>query len=354
MKYADYVDYSKLDPFKQRIMKMLESTFKNIERLGIRVVPESIGEPATLFDFIDYDFMLAFKTDGVGTKNKVADKMNLSEKVNGTRHYTGFGQDLIAMNANDIICLNAIPFALTDEIASGASEWFSDEKRINELIQGLVDGCDEAGMTIPCGETPTLPGIILPESANMTGSSIGIVKPKEKAIFGQKLQEGDIIYGLPSSGIHSNGLSLARAIAEKLPLGYSTKIGDRTLGELLLTPTRIYVKQVLELSDKIDIHYMSNITGSAFRKIMRAKKIFTYLVENLPEPQEIFRFLQEKGSVSDYEAYQTWNMGVGFVIFSTKDAKSEIEKVGGFQLGRVEKGDKRVLIKPKNIEYKEE
>ncbi len=359
MKYSDFVDYSKLDPFKERVMRALEPTFISIERLGIRVVPESIGEPAALFDFLDYDFMLAFKTDGVGTKNKIADKIGFSKEVKGHSLYDGFGIDLIAMNVNDLICVGATPFALTDEIASGDSSWFSNEKRVEDLLKGLSAGCMESGIAIPCGETPTLPDIIYPESVNMTGSSIGIVRPKERVVLGGKLTEGDIIYGLESSGIHSNGLSLARKIAERLPDGLLTELENgKTLGEELLIPTKIYAREILEMFESgIEIHYLSNITGSAWKKVMRAKRDFTYVIEELPDPQPVFTFLQKAGDVSDEEAYMTWNMGIGFAIYAPESESGRISEICQrlgtrcYRIGHVAKGEKKVMITPKDIIY---
>ncbi len=358
MKYSDFVDYSKLNPFKEKVIKYLEPTFKNLSYLRIKVVKESIGEPAVLLDFLDYDFMLAFKSDGVGTKNKIADEMLKKKDLDAKNLYSGFGIDLIAMNANDLICLGATPIALSDEVASGDSSWFQDKEKVEGLLLGFKKGCNQASMTIPCGETPTLQDIIYPDSVNITGSMIGIVKPKSKVILGRDLKAGDFIYGLAASGIHSNGLTLARKIVEKLPQGYFTSFAKKTIGEELLKPTKIYVKSILAMIKRnIKIHYMSHITGSAFRKIMRSKKSFTYVIEKLPRKLKIFRFLQEKGEISDYEAYQTWNMGVGFVIFAPEDQERKIakicqkHKVSFYQLGRVENGPKKVIIKPLNIVY---
>jgi len=359
MKYSDFVDYSKLDPFKERVMRTLEPTFGLVERLGIRVVPESVGEPAALFDFLDYDFMLAFKTDGVGTKNKIADKIGFSREVGGRSLYDGFGIDLIAMNANDLICVGAVPFALTDEIAAGDSSWFSNVSRVEDLLEGLYRGCVESGVTIPCGETPALPDIIRPDSVNITGSSIGMVRPKERAILGRDLAEGDVIYGLESSGIHSNGLSLARKIAERLPEGFLTRLENgRTLGEELLTPTKIYVREISEMLESgVEIHYLSNITGSGWKKVMRARRNLTYVIESLPDPQPVFTFLQEAGDVSDREAYMTWNMGIGFVIFAPESEWGRISEICRrfgtrcYRLGHVESGERKVVIAPKGIVY---
>jgi len=357
MRYSDFVDYSKLDPFKRKIVSYLGSTFKNISPLGIRLVRESIGEPAALLDFLDDDFMLAFKSDGVGTKNRIADQM-IKKEGGAKKLYSGFGIDLIAVNANDLICLGARPIALSDEIASGDSSWFEKKDQVAGLLSGLKRGCRQAGVTIPCGETPTLVDIIYPDAVNITGSMIGIVRPKSKVILGRELKAGDLIYGLASNGIHANGLTLARKIVEKLPRTYFTKFGRKTIGEELLRPTRIYVKPVLEMIDRgVEAHYLSNITGSGFRKIMRAKRSFTYLINRLPRKLKVFSFLQEKGQVSDFEAYQTWNMGVGFVIFAPRSEEKKIAKIGQkhrigvYKLGEVRRGPRRVVIKPLNIVY---
>jgi len=359
MRYVDFVDYSTLDPFKRQVIEALGPTWGNVLGLGVRVVPESLGQPAALLDFVDCDFMLAFKSDGVGTKGYIADAMiEAGWEGDVSALYAGLGVDLIAMNANDLVCMGATPLALSDEIGSGRSEWFADEARVAGLIEGLRRGCDEAGITIPCGETPTLPDVINPETAYITGSMIGIVKPKERACWGQSLRAGDVIFGLASSGLHSNGLTLARRIAERLPQGYLTPFGGWTLGQELLTPTRIYVKPVLEMFEAgVNLHYLSNITGSGWRKVMRCRFPFTYVIEILPEPQPIFRFLQEQGEVSDYEAYQTWNMGVGFCLYAPEGEAEAIEGICAEQgisvmrLGRVEEGQKQVVIRPLRITY---
>ena len=174
----------------------------------------------------------------------------------------------------------------------------------------------------------------------------------------QKLKQGDIIFGLASNGIHTNGLSLARKIVEKLPKGYFTIFGRQTLGEALLKPTKIYVKPVLEMiKSGIEIHYMSNISGSAFKKIMRAKKEFTYLIDKLPKKPRILKYLQEVEDIPDNEAYETWNMGLGFVVFAPEDEERKIAKICQkykvvlTKLGRVKKGPKKVVIEPLNIVY---
>lgn len=364
MKYSDLEGLAKKDPFKKGIIDLLQPTAKNLLKSRIRILPESLGEPAALLDFLDEDFYLAFKTDGVGTKSLIADTMagiirrRKWSKKSVVKLYAGLGIDLIASNVNDLVCLGAKPIALSDEVAAGNFKKFIDKDFIDGLYAGLKKGCFEAGITIPCGESPTLVDIIAKEAISITGSSLGIIKPKEKAIFGQDLQAGDLIFGLISNGIHTNGLMLARKIVEKLAKGYSTPFGRKTIGEELLKPTKIYVKLILSmLKSNVEVHYLSNISGSAFRKIMRAKKPFTYIIDKLPKKPKILEYLQKIGDVPDNEAYETWNMGLGFVIFAPKNQEKKMAKicqkhrVSLYRLGRVEKGPKKVIIKPLNIVY---
>lgn len=271
--YKEFVDYELLDAFKQKMLDLLDKTSGFIGHLGIRLVPESVGEAAALFDF--GDFYLAFKSDGVGTKNLIADQMAYSEGYPWS-FYGRLAQDLVAMNVNDLLCVGATPFALSDEVASGSKEWFKNEDRLDEIVSGFEVGCAQAGIVVPCGETPTLPGIIDPATVSITGSSLGIVRPKSRALLGDRIIPGDIVYGLASNGIHANGLSLARAVAKLLPHGYETLVpgyetelppGQNRLGQLLLTPTRIYVPEITSMFERgVELHYLTNITGGALQK----------------------------------------------------------------------------------------
>ena len=368
MKYSDYVDYSRLNPFKRLAIELFSSTFGNPERLGIKVVEETLGAAAVAFDFLDYDFMLGFNVEGLGTKSLIAEemyaKMRIGEEVDGSRFYRGLGQDNMAMSINDLISIGAVPFAYGDILSSGDSSYFDDEGRMESLLTSFREGADEAGVAIPLGETPTLQGILYPEVMDLAGASIGIIRPKSNLVGDNKVAAGDAIYGLGSSGIHSNGVTLARKIVEGTPDGYFTELEDgRTIGEELLTPTPIYVKPIVAMLEAgVDVHYLSPITGHAFRKIMRPRKPFRYVIDSLPEPPRIFRelikLIEEQGStVSEYEAYQTWNMGVGYVVIAPEELESEIVKLcegGGVvchRLGRLEEGERQVELVPKGITY---
>ena len=165
---------------------------------------------------------------------------------------------------------------------------------------------------------------------------------------------------LKSNGVNANGISLARAITKKLPKGYATKLDDgTTYGESLLTKTSIYAQLISDLQkNNVDIHYLSNITGHGMRKVMRARPNFTYVIQKIFQPQEVFNFIQKHANLSDFEMYQTYNMGMDYAIFvSPKDVEKTLKiikqnKFKGLLAGHIEKGERQVIIQPKNLIYK--
>ena len=264
------------------------------------------------------------------------------------------------MIVNDTITLGALPFSVAMHLAVGDSNWFNDEERCRDLVLGWKDACNLARCVWGGGETPTLKGIVVPGTAVLSGSAIGIVKPKERLITADNIQHDDVIILIESSGIHANGLTLARKIADKLPDGYLTRLCDsRTYGETLLARTHIYVNLVEDCLDRgVDIHYAVNITGHGWRKLMRATQPFTYVIDTLPPTQRpIFGFLQEHGPVDDTEAYGNLNMGVGFALYVAENDAWKVLRAaqqlgfGALVAGHIESGDKKVVIKPKDLEY---
>ncbi|UCH37468.1 MAG: hypothetical protein JSV76_07285 [Candidatus Bathyarchaeota archaeon] len=364
--YANFVDYSRLDPVKKRALEVFSSTLTNPKRLNITVAP--LGETSAVLDFLDYDFMLAFNIEGLGTKNLIADEMYSQAKrkgENAAHYYRYIGQDAMAMAITDLIAVAADPIAYVDAIASGNSQWFDDIERSEELIKGYKVAADLAGCAIPQGETPTLPGIVFPETLDLVGSSVGIIRPKTRFTIGQKIVDGDAIYGISSGGICSNGVSKARAIAERLPDRFFTRLpNDKTLGEELLKPTPIYAKLIMEMFEAgLDLHYISPITGHGWRKIARARFPFTYRIEKVPDPPLIFSLLTKWGAaqgfnVSDHENYQVWNMGVFLVLIASSRLEEAIEDISTrhgadfYKLGYVQKGVRQVIITPIDLTYK--
>ena len=308
------VDYSSMDPFKVLAQKRAAKTSRNAERLGVKSIEPSRGESVFLADFGTATYV-GHVEEGLGTKNLVADAVR---SYTGKTHYDQIAQDTVAMIVNDMVTLGIFPVTCAMHLAVGNSDWFKDEERVRDLVEGWGAACDMARCIWSGGETPTLKDIIIPGTALLSGSAIG--KPIRGIFNPSKIEDGDEIYFLHSSGVHANGLTLARRIAEKLPLGYQTPLSDgSTYGETLLDPTAIYVKFIEECLDNyVDIHYAVNITGHGWRKLMRAPQPWSYVIDNLPPQLPIFDFLQEHGPVSDEEAYSNLNMGAGFALFVSK------------------------------------
>ncbi|HKY20809.1 MAG TPA: AIR synthase-related protein [Vicinamibacterales bacterium] len=349
------VDYGALDPFKRRAQLAGRATGDVLARLGVSEVEMSRGESAYLLE-ID-DAYLAHVEEGLGTKNLVADAMY---RLTGNRsYYDHIAQDTVAMIVNDMVTLGALPLSVAMHLGAGSSEWFKDERRAGDLVNGWKKACGLARCAWGGGETPTLSGVVESHTVVLAGSAIGMIKPKSRLIRAN-IQAGDAIVLFESSGIHANGLTLARAIAESAPNGYLTLLSDgRAYGDALLDPTHIYVGAIEDcLNRGVDIHYSVNITGHGWRKLMRASDPFTYVVESLPTLQPVFEFMQSQGNIDDAEAYGNLNMGAGFAIYvPERDVATVIDIAQPFpframRAGHIEKSaTKKVVIAPKGIEY---
>ncbi len=348
------VDYSAMDPIKVLAQKRAAETANNLAAFNAREIVESRGESAYVWD--EGDSYRSLVIEGLGTKNLVADAMR---QYGDKTYYDAIAQDTIAMVVNDLIVVGALPQVVNAYFAIGDSNWMKDEQRAADLINGWAAACDLAGATWGGGETPTLKGIINPDTIDLGGSAVGIIKNKNNLVLGDKLTAGDNIVLITSSGIHANGLTLARKISDSAPEGYATKLSDgRTYGEALLIPTSIYVPIVRALQEaNIDLHYMVNITGHGWRKLMRATKELHYIITAIPEVPSEFLFIQEQAGIDDKEMYGNFNMGAGFAIYVAQaDAQKVVDTATaeGFTAliaGTVEDGPKQVTIKPKNIVF---
>jgi phosphoribosylformylglycinamidine cyclo-ligase len=347
------VNYDALDPFKRAATAAAAATAKNIKRLGLAELPASRGESAYLIDAGDH--YLAHVEEGLGTKNLVADA---TQQVTGKSYYDAIAQDTVACTVNDMITLGALPVSVSMHLGTPSGDWFADEARAQGLIAGWRRACDLARCVWGGGETPGLAGVLQPGTVFLSCSSLGIIKPKARLIS-SNIADGDAIVMFASSGIHANGVSLARKIAGAA--GYDAKLSDgRLLGEALLAPTPIYVPVIEDIQEAgIDIHYAVNITGHGWRKLMRAVEPFVYTINNIPDPQPEFKFMQENGPVSDEEAYGNWNMGAGFAVY-VKQADvdkivqiSHLHNILAWNAGKITKDgeNKRVVIAPKNLTY---
>jgi len=251
------------------------------------------------------DGFLVAGTDGVGTKLKIAFAMDKHDTI---------GIDLVAMNVNDVLTVGAKPLFFLDYFATSTL----DVDTAEQVIKGIIAGCEEAGCPLLGGETAELPGLYHEGEYDLAGFCVGSVS-KEDKIDGEKIVAGDLIVGIPSSGIHSNGYSLVRAVIDKCGASLHAPFEEcgKTLGELLLTPTRIYVKMIHSLLEEYAIKGMAHITGGGMPgNIPRIfpKGIGATLTKGSWTIPRIFSWLQEKGDVPEDEMYLTFNMGIGMVL----------------------------------------
>ena len=314
---------------EEKAIKGILSNFK-FQRKGI-------GKPlgghyAGLIEFGEYALVLC--TDGVGSKVKIASDICKWDTV---------GIDCIAMNVNDAICVGAEPVAFVDYLAIDEP----NEKITKEIGKGLAKGAELSNISIIGGETASLPEII--NGFDLAGTCLAYVK-KDEIITGEEILPGDVIIGLSSTGLHSNGYTLARKVISENNLSYKDNFPEKyypgkTIGEILLTPTQIYVKETIALFKKMKVHGLAHITGGGLRNLPRINKKVRFLIDKPFEPIDLFKFLQKYGNIEDKEMYQTFNMGMGFVyVVSEEDAEESLNilKTNSDSkvkiVGRIEKG----------------
>ncbi|WEU40319.1 MAG: phosphoribosylformylglycinamidine cyclo-ligase [Candidatus Odinarchaeum yellowstonii] len=308
------VDILKAKEAHERIGRLIASTF-NLRKGRFGELLNEFGHYAALLD-ISPTTAIALHADGVGTKVLIAQMLD---------KYDTIGIDCVAMNVNDLICCGAEPVALIDYIALETSNPLLAE----DLVRGLVKGAKSAGAAIVGGETAIMPDVIKGVKPGMgfdlSALSLGVVE-KKNIILGDGIKPGDVVIGLPSSGPHSNGYTLIRRILEanKISLDSKPLKNSKTLGEILLTPTRIYVREVLKLVENRLVSGLAHITGGAFTKLMRLTKGRLGFQLSMPEPPEIFQLLQKWGNVDASEMYKTFNMGVGFCVITRPENENAV------------------------------
>lgn len=280
-------------------------------------------------------------TDGVGTKLRLAFLMGKHDTI---------GVDCVAMCSNDVVCCGAKPLFFLDYLAVGKNF----PERVAEIVSGVADGCAQSGCALIGGETAEMPGFYPEEEYDLAGFCVGVVD-KSCILDGSKMQEGDVILGLQSSGVHSNGFSLVRKIFdvnEKTLKETYPELGG-TLGDTLLAPTKIYVRSILSLMQTCTVKAISHITGGGFyENIPRMmKQGLTARIEKNSFPVlPIFDLIQKKGNVPEHDMYNTFNMGIGMaVVVPETEADAALEQLRStgetaFQIGRVEVGDEGVVL----------
>ncbi len=347
-------NYDLKDPIKKLAQIEAVKTGTNLQVHGCAEVQASRGESAYVWE--QGDIHMATVIEGLGTKNLVADAMR---KATGKTYYDIIGYETVATIINDLVTVGAAPLTIHAYWAVGSNDWFQDEPRLRDLVAGWKEGCDAAGASWGGGESPTLQKIVAPDCIDLGGSSVGIIKNESQLLTDDRLQRGDRIILLRSTGINANGVSLARAVADRLPQGYATKLSDgRYYGEAVLNKTNIYARLIQTLFQKnVELHYISSITGHGLRKIMRGRGNFTYVIEHMCEPQEIFSVIQKTAELSDYQMYETYNMGMDYALFlpetDVSGALAVIFDCGfeGIDAGYVESGEKKLILREKNLIY---
>jgi phosphoribosylformylglycinamidine cyclo-ligase len=351
------VKYELIDPLKVAAQRAAASTAGHLARHAFDEVTASRGESAYVVDL--GPFYLASIVECLGTKTLVADAM----WRDGENFFAAIAQDTIAMAVNDLVTVGATPLVVQAYWAAGGSDWFADSARAQALVQGWKAACDAIGASWGGGETPALAGIVEEGRIDLAASCTGLVNPKPRLTLGEHLGSGDAIVLLQSSGIHANGQSLARKIAERLPQGYQTPIGSETepglrYGPALLAPTLLYspVTEALWAAG-VRVHYAANITGHGWRKLLRHPKALTYRVHTLPPVPRVLRFMQQQAAMGDAEAYGTLNMGAGFALFVHGDdaertvATARAQGIEAWVAGRVEAGPKQLFIEPIGVHW---
>ncbi len=283
--------------------------------------------------------VLVSGTDGVGTKLKLAVILD--------RHDT-IGIDLVAMCVNDVLVLGAEPLYFLDYFATGNLS----PEHAQSVIAGIATGCEAAGAALIGGETAEMPGIYSPGEYDLAGFCVGVVE-KDQIIDGSHIRAGDQVLGLASSGLHSNGYSLARAVLERSSATLDQAIGETTLGEALLAPTRIYVRSILALLKAVPIHGIAHITGGGLPgnipRILPGNCDCRIDATAWPRP-EIFQWLQSEGSIDDTEMLRTFNCGIGLVIIVSSDTAAQahemLEASGEtvYRLGEVQAGSRGIVF----------
>jgi phosphoribosylformylglycinamidine cyclo-ligase len=349
------VDYDKIDPLKVAAQRAAASTAAQLAQHGFSEVQASRGESAYVVDV--GPFYLASIVECLGSKALVADEM---ARLTGNSHYAAIAQDTIAMAVNDLITVGATPLVVQAYWAAGGSDWFGDASRSLALVEGWKRACEICGVAWGGGETPALAGIVEAGRIDLAASCTGIVNPKQRLSVGDALADGDAIVMLASSGIHANGVSLARKIAERLPQGWLTPIDDQgtCYGNALLAPTTLY-SPVTEALWKggITPHYSANITGHGWRKLLRHPKVLTYRITQVPPVPRVLSFIAEQAGHDAREAYSTFNMGAGFALFvAGSDARRTVDiartqGIDAWIAGRVEAGPKQLLIEPLSLRF---
>lgn len=350
------VDYGTLDAAKRRALEAATATLALPAGRGATVEADSIGEPATLLRL--GGMTLAVVLECLGTKSMIAREV---EEVLGLDRWEAVGVDAVAAVVNDLCSVGALPLTLNAYFASGSASWY-EGSRHRSLVEGWRRACVDAGAAWVGGESPTLAGLVAADQIDLAGSALGRLPDGADPWLGRRLEVGDEIVLVASSGLHANGASLARSLAAseaRCPAGWAEELpSGRSFGDAVLDPGLLYVGLVEALTTSgAPVHYASHITGHGWRKLMRADRPLTYRLSTVPEVPEVLSFLTGRLGLEAAESYGTFNMGAGFALFVEAGAGTGIAalaEASGYSAllaGTVEAGARQVVVEPLAIVY---
>jgi len=305
------VNYDVLDTFKRACQKLAGQTAGNLARHGLNEPDGIRGESCYILE--TPQAYIAHVEEALGTKVLVADAMY---RLTGQSFYANVAIDNVSTIVNDLATSGALPVTVAMYAALGDADYLADARRAADLAEGFAEGCRQSGAAWAGGETQVLKGMVNPETVILGGSAMGMICPKNNYICGD-VRDGDAIVLVASSGVQTNGLTLCRALADRLERGYLTPISDgRPYGQALLDPSVIYVRLV-EACQKagIALHYAVHMTGHGWRKLMRSAASFVYKIETIATPQPVFDTIAAAAGLGPSEMYGTFNMGVGFALY---------------------------------------
>jgi len=353
--YSDAgVDYDALDAGKRLAMAKALSTSPLLGARGGRALDASRGEPAFVFEHDGRT--LAFVVEGLGTKSVIA--RHVLERQ-GVDRFAEVAYDTVAAILNDLCCVGALPLVVNAYFATGSSDWYRRPERTASLLEGWRRACADAGCVWGGGESPSLPGLLAERDIELAGSAVGALPRGRSPILGERLAAGDEIVLVASTGLHANGASLARLVADRLPDGYATEIpGGDSFGEALLEPSAMYAPLMAALLARGDeLSYVSHVTGHGLLKLMRPARELRYRLERLPQVPPVLRFLVEQAGLDAQAAYSTFNMGAGYALYCAPGAGAAIARLAGelglhaFVAGRVEEGPREVVLEPVGVRF---
>jgi phosphoribosylformylglycinamidine cyclo-ligase len=347
------VDYDTLDAAKRVAITAAAGTGEFSVSHGGSVDARSRGESAAVVNI--GALRLGFVLECLGTKSMIA---SAYLEASGIDRFDAIGYDTVAAVVNDCVCVGALPVVVNAYFATGAATFYQGSRHTS-LVEGWVRACADSGASWGGGESPTLSGLIAPNEIDLAGSAIGRVPDAIEPILGEALRAGDEIVLISSSGLHANGASLVRSIAEVIPEGLRTLLpSGREFGDAVLDPSIIYVTLVAAMfRAKIPVHYLSHITGHGLRKLMRPNRDLRYVIGHLPEVPEVLSFIVERSELSARDAYGTLNMGVGFACYvgsgSGDDLVALAEALGyrAVLAGVVTEGDRSVVLDPLAVTF---